>query len=126
MTTTNDELTINIISEEEGFDLLYRRSFSSLYCDMMSYCDTKSLNKLKKELGIDSKQRIKYVIAQSFHHKKFVCKQNKKITYKTPVCCIKGWEGSIEGDFGCTTLHPYGHIILALKSQKKKKESLET
>ena len=123
MTTTNDELTFNIISEEEGFDLLYRRGLGSFYSDVAYYCDTKSLNKLKKELGIDSKAKIKYVIVQSFHHTDFVCKQNKKITYKTPVCCIKGWEGSIEGEFGCSTLHPYGHITLALKSQKKKKEN---
>jgi len=127
MTTNNNELTFTIISEEEGFNRINGRGYGgSLYSDMMSYCDTKSLNKLKKELGIDSKRKIKYVIVQSYHHKNFVCKQNKKITYKYPVCCLKDWEGVVKDGSDYVTHHPYGHVMIALKNQKKKEEEDET
>jgi len=124
------ELTIQVITAEEGNALLYGKD-DILYSCMKSYCDKKSLTKLKKELGIESRRRIKYVIAHTKDHPDFKCRQNKRIKYKDGVLCDKTWEGATTMDIPshiiCNsvmyeTYHPYGDIFIALENDPKEKQ----
>jgi len=133
MTTTN-ELSITIITAEEGNNLLYGADGDILYSNVKSYCDKKSLTKLKKELGIESKRRIRYVITHTKEHPQFKCKQNKKITYTNGVFVDADWEGATPyippSNIVCvgfsnsmaTTKHPYGDIFISLEDDPEEKK----
>jgi len=144
---TTNELTFTIITADEGKELLYgpvdlndsiNGTDDCLYCDVKSYCDKKSLTKLKKKLGIESRRRIKYVITHTKEHCEFKPRQNKDITYTYEVFVDGSWEGAepytqpsaycvggFEGGMA-TTKHPYGDIFIALEKDpeetKKEKE----
>ena len=139
-TITINDFNFTIMNAEEGKALLYsdKEEEWDLYSDMKSYCDKKSLTKLKKELGIESKRRIKYVITLTNKHINFKCKQNKKIKYTNQVCCYKEWEGAVKIKFYGTDIHynneeiygtdhPYGDIIIVLENDPeiKKLEKLK-
>jgi hypothetical protein len=93
-----------------------------------------TLTKLKKELGIESRRKIKYVIAHTKEHPDFKCKQNKKIKYKYAVFVDAGWEGAmpqikqsgvIYAGFEnnvATSNYPYGDIFIALEDDPELKK----
>ena len=126
-TITINDFNFTIMNAEQGKALLYsdKQEEWDLYSDMKSYCDKKSLTKLKKELGIESKRRIKYVITLTDKHINFKCKQNKKIKYSYRIFVNSNWEGAepyeLETGTG-TTYHPYGDIIIVLENDPKTKE----
>jgi len=132
--SANTELTITIITAEEGKSLLYGKD--ELYSNVKGYCDKKSLTNLKKELGIESRRIIKYVLTYNVEHPSFKCIQNKKITYKNGVFCDYNWPGAEPYEppakvvcgpgILATTKHPYGDILIVLENDplelKKEKE----
>jgi hypothetical protein len=130
---SQNELSITVITREEGEGLLYGTDGDILYSNMKSYCDKKSLTKLKKVLGIESRRKIRYVITHTDKHPDFKCKQNKKIKYKNGVFCDDDWEGAEIWDAPSLihlkltgpksiTYHPYGDIFIALENDPELKK----
>jgi hypothetical protein len=123
------ELTITVITADEGQKLLFGENGDILYSNIKSYCDKKSLTHLKKQLYIESRRKIKYVITHTKNHPDFKCKQNKNIRYEYRIFVEGGWENAVPYDNDLwVSQYPYGDIFIALENDpeiKKKEKELQ-